>query len=150
MLLQGTVREDGLYCFTDFHLQKSGVHFNFSYNNHIVVPSCFSIQKDNCNPSYTLWHSRLEHPHSVVVQSVLKSCNLKCGNKSYFCNSCPQKLPSYPSQTVYTTPLELLFMYVWGTLPSKMQIWFFLLLKHCRCLFKVHLDISYSKEVRCF
>lgn len=119
------VREDGLYYFTYFHPNKSYFHpyFNFSCNNHIVVSSSVASQQNNCNSPYMLWHLRLGQPHSVIVQSILKTCNISCGNKSKFYSSCAVAkahiLPSFPSQTIYTKPLELLFMDVWGPSPVK-------------------------------
>lgn len=123
VLLQGTVRDDGLYCFTNMHPQKSTVFFNSSCNTHTVAPSSVSSQQNVCNSPYMIWHQRFGHPHAIVVQSVLKNCNIHCENKSEFCTASSiakaHKLPSSPSQHKYTSPLELLFMDVWGPSPGK-------------------------------
>lgn len=67
----------------------------------------------------------LGHPHSTIIQDVLKQCNINCGNKiaSDFCFSCciakPHKLLASPSQNVYSKSLELIFMGVWGPSPTR-------------------------------
>lgn len=65
--------------------------------------------------SFKLWHQRLGHPNKDALAIVLNKCNIPFINKtsSDFCNSCSiaksHKLPSSPSSTVYTAPLELVF-----------------------------------------
>lgn len=69
---------------------------------------------------FELWHRRLGHPPSTVVNSVLKACNISVpSNKiSRICTACQQgkshKLPFSPSTTVYTCPFELLVSDLWG------------------------------------
>lgn len=67
-----------------------------------------------------MWHNRLGHPSPHVVKSVLSSCNLSKVNKSdsFFCSSCCygkiHKFPFYTSPTIYTIPLQLIHMDIWG------------------------------------
>lgn len=72
-----------------------------------------------------MWNFRLGHPHYSIIQSILKSCNVKNVNKSQldFCNACclakSHRLPGTKSKTEYVAPLDLLFMDVWG--PVKVE-----------------------------
>lgn len=71
----------------------------------------------------TLWHNRLGHPNIHVLNSVLSMCNKPIINKNKidFCVACcvgkHHKLPSQPSTTVYSHPLELIFCDLWGPAP---------------------------------
>jgi histone deacetylase 1/2 len=64
----------------------------------------------------------LGHPHHDALTKALKSCNIQVPqyNKmsTDFCNSCcvakSHRLPSQSSTSVYTHPLELVFLDVWG------------------------------------
>lgn len=113
--MESTVREDGLYCFKDFHPQ---VPYSKSSSNHnsVLHNSSAFVSAKSCFPPYLIWHFRLGHPHQSVVNFVLQSCNIQHVNKNNldFCNACclakSHKLPSVPSQSVYNNPLDLVFM----------------------------------------
>jgi histone deacetylase 1/2 len=74
---------------------------------------------------YTIWHSRLGHPHYKVLKAILKLCNESVPNItiSDFCSACclgkVDRLPSFPSTTVYNRPLELIFCDLWGPAPIE-------------------------------
>lgn len=75
--------------------------------------------------SVSLWHDRLGHPCSATLTCVLKSCGVlfKRDNLQVLCGSCQlgksHKLPFKSSQTVYTSPFELVTFDVWG--PSQVS-----------------------------
>ncbi|KAG8484431.1 hypothetical protein CXB51_022868 [Gossypium anomalum] len=72
-----------------------------------------------------LWHRRLGHPCSSVLGVVLRNCNISFNKNvvSSVCSACQigkaHKLPFSPSQTVYSTPFELVVSDVWG--PSHIK-----------------------------
>jgi len=66
-----------------------------------------------------LWHACIGHATSDTIKKILKSCNISFHSGSVFCNSCViskiHQLPFRSSNTVYTNtvytqPLELLFI----------------------------------------
>nr|KYP59279.1 Retrovirus-related Pol polyprotein from transposon TNT 1-94 [Cajanus cajan] len=66
-----------------------------------------------------MWHTRLGHPNSHVLKLVLTQCNLLPSNTyvTEFCLSCcvgKSRLPSSASQIVYSAPLDLIFIDLWG------------------------------------
>ena len=131
VLLQGVVGFDGLYCFPNLKLHPpSALLSSFaappstSAELLFSFPSAFKTNDVNnavMTPSLpSLWHSRLGHPHSHVLNLVLRQCNVSSSNKNVpeFCSSCcvgkSHRLPSSVSTTVYTMPLELIFTDLWG------------------------------------
>jgi histone deacetylase 1/2 len=77
-------------------------------------------------PTVERWHSRLDHPSSLVVQQVLNKFCLPYSKSSSIetvCDSC-QKAKShqlaYPiSTSVSTIPLQQIFSDVWGPAPTS-------------------------------
>ncbi|KAJ9555998.1 LOW QUALITY PROTEIN: hypothetical protein OSB04_010612 [Centaurea solstitialis] len=73
--------------------------------------------------SSDIWHQRLGHPHSQLLQTMLSRYNLPVFNKtsSSFCNSChigkSSKLHLSSSNYKSTHFLDLLFCDVWGPAP---------------------------------
>ena len=75
-------------------------------------------------PSKTLWHHRLGHPSSQVVQQILSRHNLSFAldeNNSRVCDACQHgkshQLPYPRSSSRSSRPLELVFSDVWGPAP---------------------------------
>jgi len=68
-----------------------------------------------------LWHSRLGHFAYNTVQQILKECNIPCPKHKQFCHSCAvgktHQLPFQSSDTVYTKPLQLVYVDIWGPSP---------------------------------
>ena len=68
--------------------------------------------------SYDLWHKRLAHASSKIVKLVMRSNNISCNTDASFCDSCARakahQLPFLSSHTTYTTPLQLVFVDIWG------------------------------------
>ena len=99
VLLQGTVGPDGSYTFPNiqFHSSSTGVaSYCLSSAVYSVNPATSKVNYpldtcnkiDNslvtpCNGSNSVWHDRLGHPNSHVLQLVLKHCFL-CQQK-YAC-----------------------------------------------------------------
>ena len=127
VLLQGALGEDGLYKLypslarTTSH--NNSTHSSASVHNSLLSPK--EIHHTVVSSSFNLWHQRLGHPNKDALEIVLNKCNIPFINKTNrdFCNSCSiaksHKLPSSPSSTVYTAPLELVFFDVWG--PSLVE-----------------------------
>ena len=77
-------------------------------------------------PSTSLWHSRLGHASSHVVQKVLSRHNLlfsKESSTSVVCDACQMgkshQLPYPKSNSVSSKPFELVFSDVWGPAPTS-------------------------------
>jgi len=106
ILLQGIVR-DGLYVFPPLHK-------NVLYSaNNTQCSSQYSI--------FSIWHSRLGHASQDVVKRILQINNIPCKPHKFFCESCvlakSHQLPFSSSTTVYTAPLQLVFIDIWGPAP---------------------------------
>jgi histone deacetylase 1/2 len=75
------------------------------------------------NPSESVWHARLGHASSTVVQQVISRHSLPfCkSNKSTICDACQRgkshQLPYPRSTSVSASPLDLIFSDVWGPAP---------------------------------
>ena len=79
-------------------------------------------------PSATLWHHRLGHASTPVVQQVLNRHKLpfvKSSNKNNICDACQMGKSHqllYPRSTsVSTSPLDLVISDVWGPAPSSIE-----------------------------
>jgi len=77
-------------------------------------------------PSSSTWHSR---PAPLVVHRVLSHHNLpfvQDENNKHVCDACQQgkshQLPYPKSTSVTTSPLDLVFSYVWGPAPSSVGL----------------------------
>lgn len=110
VLIRGAVK-NGLYTFDNLHLHRS------------ISPSALSAQASNSSSLFHLWHCRLGHPSSLIVNTVLKQCSITTCNKfsSQSCVSCcmgkTHRLPFPHSSTSYTQPLQLIHCDVWGPAP---------------------------------
>jgi histone deacetylase 1/2 len=93
------------------------------------LPSVSSSNKQvfsSVKPSTSLWHHRLGHPSSRVVQQVLDRHKLPFihdSNKDHVCDACQQgkshQLPYPKSVSVSKGPLDLIFSDVWGRAPTS-------------------------------
>jgi len=148
ILLKGSLGSDGLYQFHPYAssqppVSNSAATLAYSINKNCPPTrhrtsaqsdtyQCNNVaysatdRKNNSNSSlYSLWHSRLGHPHYDVLKSVMQLCNVPTPNKSFteFCSSCclgkTHRLPSASSTAVYATPLELIFCDLWGPAPIE-------------------------------
>ena len=78
-------------------------------------------KKEHC--TFELWHNRLGHASEHVVSHILNQCKIQISNKMLVdvCKACclgkAHHLPSLPSPTTYTFPLELVFTNLWGPAP---------------------------------
>jgi hypothetical protein len=76
--------------------------------------------------SASLWHSRLGHASTRVVQQVLNRHRLpfvRDSNKDMICDACQQgkshQLPYPRSASVSTSAMDLIFSNVWGPAPTS-------------------------------
>jgi len=106
IILRGTFRND-LYVFFDFVL--------------VSEPSTNVSSVSPANNSYTLWHARFKHANATVIHHIMQQCNVTFNAKHTFCDSCivgkAHQLPFLDSHTVYTAPLQLIFIGIWGLSP---------------------------------
>lgn len=126
IVLRGTVKH-GLYALEDIQVIKKG-HIKSSIvhpiQTHFVstVP-LKSLSDSGNNKSITsLWHNRLGHPSINVVKRVMRECNIvDQNNDKSVCKACYfgkfTKSPSPSTNTVYSSPLELIHTNVWGPAP---------------------------------
>ncbi|TYJ96768.1 putative mitochondrial protein [Cucumis melo var. makuwa] len=81
-----------------------------------LANSCVAVPK-------TVWHKRLGHPSSKVLNSVIKNCNfpVKDNFDVEFCDSCQlgkaHNLPFPKSQSHATAPFNLVYSDLWGPAP---------------------------------
>lgn len=82
--------------------------------------SIFSSTK----PTQDRWHCHLGHPSSSIIQHVVQQNSLSCStdfNKTVVCDACQQgkshQLPYHSSNSVSSSPLELVYYNVWGPTP---------------------------------
>lgn len=83
VLLEGTVREDGFYCFKDFHPQHVSSSKSFSSHTPVSHNTTALVSEKSCSSAYLMWHFRLGHPHQSVVNTVLQKCNIQNVNKNH-------------------------------------------------------------------
>jgi histone deacetylase 1/2 len=79
-------------------------------------------------PSASLWHHRLGHASSPVIQRVISRHKLpfvQDSNKDRVCDACQQgkshQLPYPRSTSVSSSPLDLVFSDVWGPAPNSIS-----------------------------
>nr|KYP44418.1 Retrovirus-related Pol polyprotein from transposon TNT 1-94 [Cajanus cajan] len=129
-LLEGKLGEDGLYRFHPSLMKNEIIKVAHKKNSISVLSEPCTFLSTTCTntvPSaYRQWHLRLGHPHHDALTKALKICNIHIPtvNKiSDFCDSCciakSHRLPSQPSFYVYSKPLELVFLDVWG--PASLE-----------------------------
>nr|KYP34400.1 Retrovirus-related Pol polyprotein from transposon TNT 1-94 [Cajanus cajan] len=129
-LLEGKLGEDGLYHFHPHLVKKESINIDIEKNSAFLKsnPCIFLFEKCNhvVSNTYKQWHLRLGHPHHDALTKALQTCNihLPTVNKiSDFCDSCciakSHRIPSQSSTTVYSKPLELVFLDVWG--PASLE-----------------------------
>lgn len=136
VLLQGKVGQDGLYHFPNLlhpprklapatvsvHTPVNPTNLSFVSVNRMLNSSFVNIASSS-DDSCSIWHSRLGHPSSEILKHVLKLCNISPINKtdldfcSYCCIGKSHKLPSSPSNSVYSNPFELVLTDLWGPAP---------------------------------
>ncbi|KAG8479468.1 hypothetical protein CXB51_029816 [Gossypium anomalum] len=106
----------GLYRFDFSRSSRAGVDVRQSQSPVIYTAQVLSP---------VLWHNRLGHPCVTTLTKVLRSCNVSFKNISLpnICTVCQlgksHKLPFTSSQTVYSSPFELVLSDVWG--PAHVQ-----------------------------
>jgi histone deacetylase 1/2 len=136
-LLRGR-SEGGLYPIKSSSFRSSG-------NKHVL-----SVTK----PSLSLWHNRLGHAASPVVQQILshhKISFFRDENNKHVCDACQKgkihQLPYPRSTSVSTRALELVFSYVWGPAPTSVGR-FSYYVSFIDDFFKVYMDLPYKAQVR--
>ena len=106
ILLRGIIK-DGLYVFPP-STNITGCNVNYASYKPML-------------PTLQLWHNRLGHCNFSVVKRVLNSCNVAYSSTTRFCEPCihgkHHQLPFHTSLSQYTTPLELVFIDIWGPAP---------------------------------
>jgi hypothetical protein len=114
------------FCVKDQATRRLLLHGS-SHNGLYPVPcpvssSCSSsrVALSSVTASANLWHRRLGHPSSSIVESVVRSNNLACAphpSSSLVCDPCQcdkvHQLPFNNSTHVTTSPLELVHSDVW-------------------------------------
>ena len=107
ILLQGTLK-DGLYSFPMLH-------------NHLPSSSIHNISFTRNTLTANVWHQRLGHCNMDILKKIFHNNDIRCSNNISLCSSCllgkHMQLPFHSSTTVYTKPLELVFVDVWGPSP---------------------------------
>jgi len=138
VLLQGSLGLDGLYIFPHLALKDSTSTICLLSNSSVdsvvifvssgsntqisnsIVNAVSDVKTTPSTSSQTIWHLRLGHPNANVLRLVLNHCNIPIVNKTMFkfCATCCvgklHRLPSSLSQTIYSTPLELIYSDLWG------------------------------------
>jgi len=103
ILLQGQLK-DGLYIFPNLV--------------HTAPCSAYTTAVTPGSSTYHLWHSRFGHAQHKVIHQIMKRCNIHYNAKREFCESCvvgkSHQLPFTASQTIYSKPLQLVFIDIWG------------------------------------
>ncbi|KAL5545398.1 hypothetical protein UlMin_005085 [Ulmus minor] len=115
VLVRGRI-ENGLYKLPLTNLQESKNNSAFLLTKPLV--SVFSASTDNS----TVWHDRLGHVSSSILQKILSTCNVSCSvNKDLICSSCQyaksHRLPFPISHSRASSPLELVHTDTWGPAP---------------------------------
>jgi hypothetical protein len=95
-----------------------------------VLSSCSSSHAalSSVTASVDLWHHRLGHPSSSIIESIVRSNNLACAPRpmsSLVCDPCHRanvhQLPFNNCTHVITSPLELVHSDVWGPAVSSVH-----------------------------
>jgi len=73
----------------------------------------------NSLSSLDIWHSRLSHASYNIVKKVLQLCKIPYRNrtKNFFDTCIKAKIHQMPftkSNTIYSAPIELVFIDIWG------------------------------------
>ncbi|XLU82308.1 hypothetical protein S245_005728, partial [Arachis hypogaea] len=86
--------------------------------------SAYLVSKCNQNNTVDLWHKRLGHSSLKTVMDVMNKISLHFSSHSaanHVCEICPlakmHRLHFSLNDTVYMTPLELVFVDIWGPAP---------------------------------
>ncbi|KAL5804239.1 hypothetical protein ACOSQ3_031039 [Xanthoceras sorbifolium] len=84
--------------------------------------SAFTASPNTQSIVANLWHVKLGHPSSSILQNILQSLHLPLKMSSIkFCEACKlgkhHQLPFPISKTVYTKPFELIHTDLWGPAP---------------------------------
>ncbi|CAJ2657636.1 unnamed protein product [Trifolium pratense] len=142
-LLEGTVGSDGLYKFKPFKFTPPNTNVNHKVSSNPVSTlhkspsstfSNFSILHNNvqCNnamsngqldSTFHIWHLRLGHAHNKAIQTILNMCNIPFSNKDTVIPCIPccigksHRLFAPLSNTIYTTPFEVIHCDLWGPAP---------------------------------
>lgn len=129
IMVQGIGCVDGLYTFQAFHpaptssvSDKLSKPSQNSLCNFVSTISSNNVQSATViGPTlYDLWHARYGHPHHEALKHALTQCNVPVPIKYNFtfCQACclgkSHRLSSHSSSIVYTFPLELVFIDLWG------------------------------------
>jgi hypothetical protein len=128
-----------LFCVKDQATQRVLLHGR-SHNGLYLVPCPISslgssnhVAFSSVTASADLWHRRLGHPSSSIIESVIRFNNLARAphpSLSLVCDPCHHakvhQLPFNNSTNVTTSPLELVHSDVWG--PADLQSHLFVIL----------------------
>jgi len=64
------------------------------------------------------YNARFGHVHASVIHRIMHHCNIAFSVKKIFCDSCilgkHHQLPFTDLHTLYTTPLQLIYIDIWG------------------------------------
>ena len=107
----------------DLHTRKplvQGRNKNGLYEWPHLAPKPPSIHLASTKVPFRLWHCRLGHPHSTILNFVLKKFSLPVATKDKFefCNACcsnkAHRLPFQRLTLSSTTPFQVMFSDLWG------------------------------------
>lgn len=105
----------------DVHLVKSLKHnCSNSVEQVVLAKTCVTTNIISSSVSFFVWHQRLDHPSSQILKHVIPSWII-CSDrieKSQLCIACnigkSHKLPISLAEGVYTAPLQLIQVDIWG------------------------------------
>ena len=81
------------------------------------------FSQSNVNHDFDIWHRRLGHPSSLIVQKALTLCNAlnQINGSASFCDAClkgkSHKQPFPLSDTIYNEPFDMIHSDLWGASP---------------------------------
>jgi histone deacetylase 1/2 len=107
----------------DYLIKVEIARFNCSGDLYYLNGAPAAAQPTSMVASIDLWHHRLGHPSSFIVQQVLRRNKIDYTPDStpYVCDSCQlaksHQLPYPISTSRSTVPLEQVFSDVWGPAP---------------------------------
>lgn len=102
-------------------------------------------------PSKFLWHQRLGHPNSRVLQALLKNFSLPVSGSKDFdvSNSCScnksHRLLFYHTTLVSKRPFQLVFNDLWGLSPTLSADKKIILPNFCRSIYKIYLVVFFKE-----
>ncbi|KAF7816381.1 Retrovirus-related Pol polyprotein from transposon TNT 1-94 [Senna tora] len=127
VLFQGTIKDDGLYAFDNFQLQHlpsisknsssstdPSTSHSKAFTNSVCLASVQSLDE------YKLWHYRLGHPHSSVLNNVLHQNNISVG-RLYISRDVIFNEQLFPFASNNVNPVSTAVPFASGSTPSIAQ-----------------------------